>query len=85
MYVETMEACTRIPWNGVKMETIAPRNDHATEWNINFLLTTTVKKTGPNHILCSETLRRVLELAETGNNILNVVGFWGVARLRGNK
>ena len=43
------------------------------------------KKTGPNHILCSETLRRVLELAETGNNILNVVGFWGVARFRGNK
>lgn len=37
----------RIPRNGVKMETIAPRNDHATEWNINFLLTATVKKLVP--------------------------------------
>ena len=46
-YVEMMEACTRIPRNGVKMETIAPRNDHATEWNINFLLTATVKKLVP--------------------------------------
>ena len=37
-----MDACMPVLRNGAKMETVAPQNDHAMEWNVNFLLTATV-------------------------------------------
>ena len=40
--VKTMDARTRVLWNGAKTETFAPQNDRAMERNVNFLLTATV-------------------------------------------
>ena len=45
--VKLIDMCVRILRNGVRMETVAPQNDHATEQNINFLLQATLYSSLP--------------------------------------
>ena len=78
-----MNARACVLWNGVKMETFSPQNNHTTKQNVNFLLTATVYRCRPR------TMQQYYkggvywdELAEICGDISRVVGFQGAARFR---